>query len=89
MNVYFQHIPIKSVLSKVSLQVAFKSISFFKLLDILVGSLIDLKESFIFCGPHRGYHHPNYTHFSHYLTNPVIRLVNNVCSAELTSVNLM
>lgn len=42
--------------------------------------LSDLKESFIFCGPHGGYKHPNYTHFSKYLKAPVVRLVRKLPS---------
>lgn len=31
--------------------------------------LTDLSESFTFCGPHRGFHHPNKTHFDQYSVN--------------------
>ncbi len=40
--------------------------------------LSKLKESFTFCGPHSGHHHPNKTHFDQYLVNDAkaIRLAN-------------
>lgn len=41
--------------------------------------LSKLKESFTFCGPHGGFHHPNKTHFEQYMVQgaKIVRLVRD------------